>query len=183
MLPIVATLLANGLSLIGNAVMAKGKDVIEEKLGVKLDEMVASPETVLELKKLELSHQQFLTEAVYRERQLSLEADSVDNANTASARTMNETVQNSDQASRVAKNAAYIIDFFIISMTVFLVGVILFQEIPAANKEVFYTAFGSLLAMCGTILNFHRGTSARSHGKDDTINDLINKPRKRSTDV
>jgi len=36
LLPIVQPLLANGLSLVANAVMAKGKKVVEDKLGVEL---------------------------------------------------------------------------------------------------------------------------------------------------
>ena len=36
---LLAPLLAQGLSLIGNAVMAKGKDWVEEKTGVRLDQI------------------------------------------------------------------------------------------------------------------------------------------------
>ncbi len=36
LLPILQPLLSNGLNLVANAVMAKGKKVVEEKLGVEL---------------------------------------------------------------------------------------------------------------------------------------------------
>jgi hypothetical protein len=36
MIPIVAALVQQGLGMLANAVMAKGQDVVEQKLGVKL---------------------------------------------------------------------------------------------------------------------------------------------------
>ena len=36
MMPLIQTLLTNGLGLVANAVMAKGKEFVEDKLGVKL---------------------------------------------------------------------------------------------------------------------------------------------------
>lgn len=75
MLPIVATLISSGLSLLGNAVMAKGKSVVEEKLGVKLDEMTSTPEGLLELKKLELDHEKFLVDAAGKTAELDFTAD------------------------------------------------------------------------------------------------------------
>ena len=36
MMPLIQGLLSNGLSLVANAVMAKGQQFVEDKLGVKL---------------------------------------------------------------------------------------------------------------------------------------------------
>jgi hypothetical protein len=58
------------LNLLGNAVLAKGQDVIEEKLGVKLEH--AKPE---ELRRLEIDHEEFLVEAAIRKEELALEAE------------------------------------------------------------------------------------------------------------
>lgn len=70
MLPIVSTLLSQGLSLLGNAVLAKGQDVIEEKLGVSLEK--ASP---MELRQLELEHEEYLLEIGIKEKELELQAE------------------------------------------------------------------------------------------------------------
>lgn len=168
--PIVAQLFSQGLNLLGNAVLAKGQDVIEDKLGVKLD--AKSPEDVLKLKELELDHEEFLVEAAQKKAELALEAVKVDNANTADARDMNKRIQESANASSFAKNAAYIIDFIIVIATLLLATLCFFKVVPQDNQQLVYMALGSLITMCGTILNFHRGTSASSHNKDVTITAL-----------
>ena len=164
--PLVSKLFENGLNLLGNAVMAKGQDVLEKELGVKIEEPV-TPEQVARMRELEITHEEFLINAAIKQRELELEDKKADNVNTDSARTMNLGIQESKQASVLAKNMAYYIDAGIITATLFFIGLILFKAVPPENKEIFFTAFGSLLAMCNTILNFHRGTSSSSKAKDE----------------
>ncbi len=166
--PIVATLAQNGFNILANAITAKGKEFVEDKLGVKIEEP-QTPEQLMKLKQLEIEHEEFLLEMGIKQAELELKEKQIDNENTASARKMNETIQTSEQASDLAKNAAYYIDFFIIGATLILAWFTFFQPIPQVNKELVYMALGSLLTMCGTILNFHRGTSSRSEKKDATI--------------
>jgi hypothetical protein len=173
MLPIVATLLSQGLSLLGNAVMAKGQDVIEQKLGVKLE--TAPP---AELRKLEVEHEEFLINAAIQQKKLDIESDKLAVDNTKDSRAMNVSIQTSAEASYVSKVAPYILDFLIILSTFALVAVIFFRALPPENKEMTYLALGSLLTMCGTILNFHRGSSASSKGKDESITNLISQTTK-----
>ena len=71
MIPILLqTLASQGLSLLANAVMAKGKDVIEEKLGVSLD--TTPPH---ELLRLQQEHEEFLLEVSIRHKELELQAE------------------------------------------------------------------------------------------------------------
>lgn len=171
MAPIVASLLASGLNLLGNAVMSKGQEVIEEKLGVKLGEP-KSPEDVLRLKQLEVDHEEFLIEAGIRQKEQELEEIRIANENTEGARKMNSTIQTSEHASDLAKNAAYYLDFLVVGSTVFL-GLMLFMiGLPPENKDIAQIIFGSLLTLSGTIINFHRGTSHSSSKKDETIKAL-----------
>jgi hypothetical protein len=44
--------------------------------------------------------------------------------------------------------------------------------VPPENKELVYMALGSLLTMCGTVLNFHRGSSQGSKDKNDAMKGL-----------
>lgn len=74
MLPLLQALAANGLNLIASAVMTKGKEVVEDKLGVKLDENI-SPEKALELKQLEFDHEEALRSFSLEERKLELDAE------------------------------------------------------------------------------------------------------------
>lgn len=72
---IVKALAVNGLSLIGSAVLAKGQEVVEEKLGVSLGETLETPEGVLKLKQLEIAHKEFLINAALEEKRLDIAAD------------------------------------------------------------------------------------------------------------
>jgi hypothetical protein len=92
------------------------------------------------------------------------------NANTDSARDMNSKVQESATASTLAKNTAYVLDIAIVSATIFLAWFAFMKGVPEENKELVYMALGSLITMCGTVLNFHRGSSQGSKDKGDEIN-------------
>jgi hypothetical protein len=65
MIPIVASLLGtlaeNGLGLLSSAIQAKGKQVVEEKLGVKISDN-PSPEEVSKLRQLQFEHEERLLE-------------------------------------------------------------------------------------------------------------------------
>lgn len=65
MIPIVGALLTtlaeNGLGLLASAIQAKGKQVVEEKLGVKISDN-PSPEEVISLRRLQFEHEERLIE-------------------------------------------------------------------------------------------------------------------------
>lgn len=65
MIPIVATLLStlaqNGLGLLSSAIQAKGKQIVEEKLGVKISDD-PTPEEVVKLRQLQYDHEERLLE-------------------------------------------------------------------------------------------------------------------------
>jgi hypothetical protein len=96
----------------------------------------------------------------------------LNNANTDSARDMNAKVQESDNASWLAKNTAYALDLGIVTATIFLAWFAFMVGVPEQNKELVYMALGSLITMCGTVLNFHRGSSQGSKDKGGEIQRL-----------
>jgi len=65
-------LLSQGLGLIGNAVMAKGKEWVEEKTGVKLDQPLSAEDT-LKLKQYEMDHEEELLRLRIEEKKLGLD--------------------------------------------------------------------------------------------------------------
>jgi len=105
-------------------------------------------------------------------RRLGVEETKAYLADTANARDTNARIQESANAGFLAKNVGYWIDLSIVASTIGMVYLILFREVPAANKELFFTAFGSLITLCMTVVNFHRSSTARSQKKDDTIQSL-----------
>lgn len=69
---LLAPLLSQGLSLIGNAVMAKGKDWVEEKTGVKIEPNM-SDKDLLTLKQYEMDHQEELLRLRIEEKKLGID--------------------------------------------------------------------------------------------------------------
>jgi hypothetical protein len=72
MLPFLAPLLSQGLGLIANAAMAKGKDWVEEKTGVKLDQPLSAEDTT-KLRQYEMEHEEELLRLRIEEKKLGLE--------------------------------------------------------------------------------------------------------------
>ena len=69
---LLAPLLSQGLSLIGNAVLAKGKGWVEEKTGVKLDQPLSAEDTV-KLRQYEMGHEEELLRLRIEEKKLGIE--------------------------------------------------------------------------------------------------------------
>ena len=135
--------------------------------GKLLDKFVADPQAKAEaqLKLTEMAHNGELASMANDTKLVELA-----NANTDSAREMNSKVQESATASTLAKNTAYVLDIAIVAATIFLAWFAFMKGVPEENKELVYMALGSLITMCGTVLNFHRGSSQGSKDKGDEIN-------------
>ena len=69
---LLAPLLSQGLSLISNAVLAKGKDWVEEKTGVKLDQPLSAEDT-LKLRQYEMEHEEELLRLRIEEKKLDID--------------------------------------------------------------------------------------------------------------
>ena len=102
-------------------------------------------------------------------QELELEYAKLDMANTADARKMNSEIQNSAAASWMSKNIAYCIDIAIVASTIGLTAMLMTSSVPQENKELALMAFGSLVTLCGTVVNFHRGSSQGSKDKSAKV--------------
>ena len=75
MIPIVASLLGtlaqNGLGLLSSAIQAKGKEVVENTLGVKIPD-APTPEDVSKLRQLQFDHEERLLELGIEKAKLEL---------------------------------------------------------------------------------------------------------------
>ena len=173
--PLLGKLAENGLNMLAGAITAKGKDVIEEKLGVNIEQAVETEEGRVKLRQLEIDHEEFLIEAKQKEAETRLEESKLEVQNTANAQNMNLGIQQSQYAAHIAKVGPYYLDFLVVGATLVLATILLFNGVPPANKELVYMAFGSLVTMCGTILNFHRGSSSGSKASADVMRELAKK--------
>ena len=149
-----------------------GLDAILNVGGKLIDKLIPDPEAKaraqLELSKMAQDGE--LAKMANETKLLEL-----NNANTDSARDMNAKVQESSNASWLAKNTAYALDIGIVTATIFLAWFAFMKGVPEANKELVYMALGSLITMSGTVLNFHRGSSQGSKDKATEIQAMKDK--------
>lgn len=178
MLPIVQFLASQGLSILGNAILAKGKDVVEEKLGVKIpdDPAKLTPELLAQLKIKEIDHEEFLVEAAQRKAETELAETQAYLKDTQDARAMQ--IEALRQQDIFSKRFIY---WFAIGWSVFA-GIYIFTismiQVPKDSLRFVDTVLGFLLGtVVSTILNFFFGTSRSSKAKDDTLAEAVRMAR------
>lgn len=168
MAPLIAALINAGLPLLANAVMSKGKDIVEEKTGIKLPDIQMGqsipPEQVVALRKVEVDRETTLRELDVRE----FEAETKDKQD---ARDLQKIALTQDD--EFAKNFIY---YFAVLWTVLAsiyIYSITFTEIPKDNVRYVDLVLGFLLgtALSG-VFQFFFGSSARSAAKDSTIKNM-----------
>jgi hypothetical protein len=91
---------------------------------------------------------------------------------TSNARDNNAKIQETANASWMAKNIAYILDIVFTTAFIAMLFVIIYKQVPETNKELFYTSFGLLGGYVSQILGFHRGTSKGSEEKSKELKEL-----------
>ena len=158
---LVAALLEKGLGLLGNAVLAKGKDVIEDKLGIDLEKATQTPEGLQKLKQLEIDHEEFLLTNAIENRKIDLQDKALDIGNTTNARDMNTRIQESQYASFMSKNIAPILALVVVIGG----GAMLWTS---ANADVRTAAVGLITL----VLGFYFGSTNSSQRKDAMIANL-----------
>lgn len=98
-----------------------------------------------------------------------LESKRLDTQDTANSRDTTVKIQESKDASWLAKNTAYILDFTIILATIALGVMLFFVIIPEANMNIANIMFGAMLGYCATIIGWHRGSSKSSADKNQLL--------------
>jgi hypothetical protein len=146
-----------------------GLDALLSVGGKLIDKLIPDPEAKA---KAQLELQKMAQDGELAKMANDIKLVELENANTDSARDMNAKVQESTNASWLAKNTAYALDIGIVTATIFLAWFAFMKGVPETNKELVYMALGSLITMCGTVLNFHRGSSQGSKDKGGEIQKL-----------
>lgn len=167
---LLAPLLSQGLSLIGNAVMAKGKDWVEEKTGVKIEPNM-SDKDLLTLRQYEMDHQEELLRLRIEDNKLDLEAFREEVKDRDSARDRDvEFIKRG-----VTNNRANFMFFLAVCMVALLVWIVWKdQSINEYVKGIFTLVLGRFLGYLDNIYSFEFGTTRGSKEKDETIKQLTN---------
>lgn len=151
------------------AFVGKSTGGIVESVGKVVDEFTISKEEKAAINQAvqnEINrNQEALIDKFNRELELYL-------ADTANARDNNAKIQESENASWLAKNVGYLLDLIFTAAFIFMLFMIFYRQVPEQNKELFYTAFGLLGAYVGTTVQFHRGSSAGSHSKQKMLDKM-----------
>lgn len=160
------------ISEVGLPLVKKG---IKSVLGIDLDEKELTPEDKQKLLDSQVEIMKIDFEKLKEDNRAKEFATIQDNQNTSNARDNNARIQESSNASNLAKNTPYILDFFIVIST-FALGLLLFlTPIPEQNKDILNILFGTLLGLSVTVVNYHRGSSTGSASKSEIINKLKDK--------
>lgn len=105
--------------------------------------------------------------------ELALKAIELENADRDSARDMNAKVQESEKASWMAKNIAYILDVLVgivwASLTLYIAAISARLIETKADFTGILSLYSTVVAVFMISLNFHRGTSRGSEKKQELI--------------
>jgi len=157
MLPIIASivsgLISNGLPKVADAVIEKGVDYVQDKLGVELKpEGEMKPDDVARLKEAAMKHEEFMAE--------------MDLKNMQGAREMQLKAMDSDDPL-VRRFVYFFISFWSILCSIYI-GFITFGDIPEANIRFADTILGFVLGtMVASMFQFLLGSSLGSRKKDE----------------
>ena len=165
---LIAPLLAQGLSLIGNAVMAKGKDWVEEKTGVKLDQPLTEADA-LKLRQYEMDHEEELLRLRIEDNKIDLESFKEEVKDRGSARERDiEFIKRG-----MVNNRANFMFFLAVVMVGILVWIVWKdRNINEYVKGIFTLVLGRFLGYLDNIYSFEFGTTRGSKEKDETIKQL-----------
>ena len=156
MLPIIASivsgLIANNLPKVADAVIEKGVDYVQDKMGIQLKpEGEATKEDYAKLQEAAMKHEEFMVEA--------------DLKNMEGARNMQLKAMESDDPL-VRRFVYYFVTFWSILSATYI-GCITFAAIPEDNIRFADTILGFVLGtMVASMFQFLLGSSLGSRAKD-----------------
>lgn len=153
LLGIISSLFTNNLPNVAQAILNKGLDVVEEKLGIKLTPDM-TPEQIAVVQEAAVKHEEFLIEQ--------------DNKNTADARGMQTAALGQDDT--FSKRFVYYFASFWSLCAALYIAFITFGNIPAGNVRFADTILGFILGtVIATILNYFFGSSSGSAKKTEIL--------------
>lgn len=169
--PLLATLAQQGLSMVGNAILAKGRETVEEKLGVKIpdDPAKLTPELLQQLQIRQMENEEFLIDAGIRQRDQEIREYGIQVDDTRSARERDMMMMQAGYRNTRANNMLGAAGLAII---VILFVVIWNSPMDDFEKSILTLILGRCLGYIDQGFNFEFGTT-RSSGKKDEIIDKL----------
>lgn len=174
-LPSLSSFFSSAAKGAGEGLLNGAKNIIASFVTDPTEKMKANAE----LAKLEITHEEEMAKIALEGDRLELEREKAYIEDTANARSANVQIQESDKASWLSKNVAYIIDLFLTAMWGMITIILFLKIFKVAAKDVDMVSLmalhGTATAVFMTVLNFHRGTSRSSEDKQKTMNKMMSK--------
>lgn len=166
MLPVLAMLLKSGFSVLAGAVASSGKELIESKLGVNLDDALGTEDGRIKLKELEYNHEEFLINAAQTTDARELDYFKEEIKDRGDARNREIEMEKTRQAPWWAPSTQTILTFLIVCGCGYL-----FQS--ETTTEIKY----AVIAIVTMVLQYYYGTTSSSRGKDSVIAQIAQKEK------
>ena len=174
MLPIVTALLGKGLNLVANAVMAKGKDWVENKLGVELKPDMTS-EDYAKLQIATMQHEEELLKLKLEDNKLDLQELDMRLKDTDSARKREAEIATSEKAPLLNKVVTPVLALGVTALTFILFGILLFDDSPVepSRKDILVYVLGALTAISTQVISYYFGSSIGSKEKSAQLDKVL----------
>jgi hypothetical protein len=150
MAPLIASLIASGLGSLAQAVVNKGQDYVEEKLGVKLEPLLTTDEGRISLAQIELDKQELILQMALEDRKIDVDFYKTEVDDRKSAREAQAAIATNENSGWLNRNLLPIL-----SLTV--VGVCLYGLIWVDGESEVKYALVNVLTM---ILAYYYGSSS-----------------------
>lgn len=151
--PFLAKLASSGLDLISSAILSKGKDVVEQELGVDIEQNLQTPEGIVALQTAQMHHEERLIE-------LATASDAIDQQDRESARQREVHVLESDTDWFNRSIASVLALVTIIGGGCFLYF--------STESDIKY----GVIALMSSVMTYYFGSSKTSAQKDNAISNL-----------
>lgn len=162
MLPVLATIVSqlagSGMQKVADAVMDKGLDVVEAKLGVKLtpnEDGVLDPAKLAEVETAAMKHAEFMAELDQKDRE--------------NARANRLAIVTNKDVPWWEKAVMPFLAVFTVVATFVLVGILCFVEIADSQERIVIFVLGFVTAVAGQVLSFYFGSSQGSKDKTEAL--------------
>lgn len=164
LIPVLTTLAEKGLDMIGSAILAKGKDVVEKELGVNIDDALTTEEGTQVLRQAQLAHEEKLLEMSLADKKLDQTYFQLETVDADSARRREVDIATSENTGWLNKNLVPIL-----ALTVVVGGGLMLFTVKDTTIQM---AVVSLITM---VLGYYFGKSSSEWRKDSTISRLTDK--------
>lgn len=156
--PILSQLAGAGMQKVADAVMDKGLDVVEAKLGVKLtpnEDGVLDPVKLAEVESAAMKHAEFMAELDQKDRE--------------NARATRLAIVTNKEVPWWEKAVMPFLAVFTVVATFVLVGILCFVEIADSQERIVIFVLGFVTAVAGQVLSFYFGSSQGSKDKTEAL--------------